>query len=103
EIRRKIRVLQGTPGWKMALPFIIHWLKEIGRINSNSYNRFSTERENETDGAANGTYFAACVYFEKVRIAEGKKKSAGWKQNEIEHPFGLPLEDRRKMWVFGPA
>ncbi|KAJ7706394.1 hypothetical protein B0H17DRAFT_1156689 [Mycena rosella] len=97
EVRRKIRVLQGTPGWKVTV-----WLKEIGGVNHNSYSRFMAEK-NKAFGAANSTYFAAYVYFEKVRIAEGKKKSAGRKQNEIDHPFGFPLEDQRKVWVFGPA
>ena len=40
------------------------------------------------------------VYFEKVRIAEGKKKTAKRLRNEAEHMNGMPLEDRRRMWVF---
>ncbi|KAJ7786101.1 hypothetical protein B0H16DRAFT_17638 [Mycena metata] len=94
DVRRKIKALSSTPGFKVT-----HWLKEIGNINSNSHGRFMKEK-GKTDGAANGTYYAAYVYFERVRIAEGKAKSAGRKQNEIEYPRGLPLEDRRKVWVF---
>ncbi|KAJ7431823.1 hypothetical protein B0H11DRAFT_1761367, partial [Mycena galericulata] len=56
---------------------VTHWLKEIGGINSNSYNRLST---------ASSSY----VYFEKVRIAEGKNKSAGCKQSETGHPLASP-------------
>ncbi|KAJ6604451.1 hypothetical protein DFH09DRAFT_1242436 [Mycena vulgaris] len=93
----KIRALQSTPGWKVT-----SWLKEIGGINHNSYSRFMAEK-NKNHGAANSTYLAAYIFFEKIRIAEGKKKSAGRKQNEIDHPFGLPLEDRRKVWVMGRA
>ena len=69
------------------------------------------------DGSANGTYYAAYVfppplfvvaawigfryvYFEKVRIFEGKKKTASRKQKESSHLNGLPLEDRRRGWVF---
>ena len=40
------------------------------------------------------------VYFEKVRIAEGKKKTPKRLRNEAEHPFGMPREDRRHVWVF---
>ncbi|KAF8912807.1 hypothetical protein CPB84DRAFT_1671066 [Gymnopilus junonius] len=94
EVRRKIRLLQKTPEWKVT-----HWLKEIGGINSNSFNRFMKEK-GKTDGAANGTYYAAYVYFEKVRILEGKKKTSTRMRNESEHPSGFPLENRRHVWVF---
>jgi hypothetical protein len=43
------------------------------------------------------------VYFEKVRILEGKKKTPKRQRNEEEYRSGLPLEDRRRVWVFGPA
>ncbi|KAF8898589.1 hypothetical protein BD779DRAFT_22150 [Infundibulicybe gibba] len=94
EVRRKIRILQKTPGWKVT-----HWLKEIGGINSNSFNRFMKEK-GRTDGASNGTYPAAYMYFEKNRILEGKKKTATRVSNESIHPNGFPLENRRHVWVF---
>ncbi|KAF9473398.1 hypothetical protein BDN70DRAFT_867447 [Pholiota conissans] len=93
EIRRKIKLLQQTPGWK-ASP----WLKEIGGINSNSYNRFMKE-SGKNDGAANGTYYAAYIYFEKVRILENKKKTAKRLENEKQNPSGFPRENRRYAWV----
>lgn len=40
------------------------------------------------------------VYFEKRRIAEGKKKTAKRLRNEQEQRGGLPLEDRKHVWVF---
>ncbi|KIK06850.1 hypothetical protein K443DRAFT_88457, partial [Laccaria amethystina LaAM-08-1] len=95
EVRRKIRLLQKTPGWKV----VTQWLKEIGGINSNSFGRFMKEK-GRTDGASNGTYLAAYIYFEKVRILEGKKKSATRQNNEMSQPNGYPLENRRKQWVF---
>jgi len=95
EVRRKIRALLQTPGFKITA-----WLREIGNINSNSYGRFMKEK-GRNDGASNGTYYSAYCYFEKVRIAEGKKKTAGRTRNESEHPFGFPLERARGFW--GPS
>ncbi|KAJ7275243.1 hypothetical protein B0H12DRAFT_1086361 [Mycena haematopus] len=83
DVRRKIRALLSTPGFKVT-----HWLEEIGRVNSNSYNRFMRAKD-KWDGMSNGTYYCAYVYFEKVRIAEGKPKSAGRKKNEKENPKGF--------------
>ncbi|OSX67677.1 hypothetical protein POSPLADRAFT_1051806 [Postia placenta MAD-698-R-SB12] len=97
DIRRKIRLLQKQPNWKVTA-----WLKEIGNINSNSFQRFM-KATGPTGGASNGTYYAAYVYFEKVRIAEGKKKTAKRERSEAEHREGLPLQDRRGVWVYtGP-
>ncbi|KAG7450365.1 uncharacterized protein BT62DRAFT_1001201 [Guyanagaster necrorhizus] len=93
EIRRKIA---GDVG-------VTQWLKDIGGINSNSYSRFnvfSTVKEKgKTGGASNGTYYAACVYFEKVCIAEGKKKTPARIRHEAELPRGYPLERSRGVWV----
>ncbi|CAL1696077.1 unnamed protein product [Somion occarium] len=93
EIRRKIRLLQKDPNFK-----ITHWLKEIGDINSNSCQRFM-KASGANGGASNGTYYAAYVYFEKVRIFEGKKKTAKRERNEIEHPRGFPLRASRGVWI----
>ena len=41
------------------------------------------------------------VYFEKVRIAEGKKKTPKRIRTEGESPSGLPLVDRKHVWVIG--
>ncbi|KAI9057093.1 hypothetical protein FKP32DRAFT_1598581 [Trametes sanguinea] len=98
EVRRKIRRLLRQPGFK-----ITHWLKEIGDINYNSYQRFM-RATGPTGGAENGTYYAAYVYFEKVRIFEGKKKTAKRIRNEKEHPGGLLREDMNIWrWVWVPA
>ncbi|KAG8946166.1 hypothetical protein FRC04_012021 [Tulasnella sp. 424] len=92
-IRRKIRALQKTPGFKVT-----HWLKEIGNINSNSYGRFMTLK-GPTGGAENGTYYAAYVYFEKVRVFEGKKKTATRIAAEQSGPFSRARQSRY-VWVF---
>ncbi|KAI0778066.1 hypothetical protein BD413DRAFT_466299, partial [Trametes elegans] len=85
DIQRKIHELRKTPGFN-----ITHWLREI---NSNSYQRFTS---GPTGGASNGTYYVAYVYFEKVRIAQGKEKPAKRIRNEREHPAGFPREERRR-------
>jgi len=40
------------------------------------------------------------VYFEKVRILEGKKKTATRINNENTHPDGFSLENRRYGYYF---
>ncbi|KAF9028987.1 hypothetical protein BDZ89DRAFT_1065701, partial [Hymenopellis radicata] len=90
EIRRKIRKLQKEPGFKVT-----HWLKDIGGINNNSYHRFM-KLSGAHSGVENGTYKAAYMYFEKVRLAEGKKKSSKRKDNEWEYPEGIPLKSTHR-------
>jgi hypothetical protein len=43
------------------------------------------------------------AYFEKVRIFEGKKKTAKRERNELEQRQGFSLTDRarRGVWVLG--
>ncbi|KAF8342911.1 uncharacterized protein EI90DRAFT_3030646 [Cantharellus anzutake] len=96
DIRRKIKQLLTNPGFK-----ITHWLKEIGDINNNSYQRFMKEK-GPTGGAANGTYEAAYIYFETKRIMEGKKKTAKREANEAAYGFGMPREDRKRGEFCGP-
>ncbi|CAA7266579.1 unnamed protein product [Cyclocybe aegerita] len=95
EVRRKIRLLQKEPGWKLT-----PWLRDIGGINNNSYNRFMREK-GKNDGAGNGTYYAAYVYFEKIRILEGKKKTKTRENNEAMYPNGFPLQNASR-YVWGP-
>ncbi|KAI0662689.1 hypothetical protein C8Q70DRAFT_1051306 [Cubamyces menziesii] len=116
DIRRKIRALQKEPNFK-----ITHWLQEIGNINNNSYQRFScvavrcvpanvltevldTVKATGPDGgASNGTYYAAYVYFEKLRILQGKKKTAKRIRNEQEYPYGFSRQQPRGQWVLMPV
>ena len=48
-------------------------------------------------------HFPRYVYFEKRRIAEGKKKSAKRIRAEEEQGGGLPREDHSRVWVFTAA
>jgi len=47
------------------------------------------------------TAFRSYVYFEKRRILEGKKKTAGRQRNEKQLPRGFPTETPRGRWVRG--
>lgn len=47
----------------------------------------------------NGRYYSAYIYFERIRIKEGKKKTAKRQKNENQFGEGMPLEDRRNVWV----
>ncbi|KAF9479052.1 hypothetical protein BDN70DRAFT_879209 [Pholiota conissans] len=96
EIRRKIRILQKDPKFKTA-----PWLREIGGINSNSFNRFMQAKKRQ-DGCGNRIYYAAYVYFEKVRIFEKKKKSKKREENEAEHPEGFSTEIPRQVAYIVP-
>ncbi|KAI0335410.1 hypothetical protein GY45DRAFT_1240752 [Cubamyces sp. BRFM 1775] len=97
DIRRKIRALQKEPNFKVT-----HWLQEIGNINNNSYQRFM-KATGPHGGASNGTYYAAYVYFEKVRILQGKKKTAKRIRSEQQNPSGSSREQPRAQWVYMPS
>ncbi|KAJ7578336.1 hypothetical protein C8J56DRAFT_969719 [Mycena floridula] len=93
EIRRKIRLLQKEPGFKVT-----YWLKEIGGVNSNSFNRFM-KLSGPQGGAENSTYRAAYIFFEKKRIAENKPKTAKRKTNEAAGGCSM-TGSHRGQWVF---
>ena len=65
----------------------------LGGLNSNSLNTFLAGKRQ--DQAGNVTYRRAYVFFEKLRIFEGKHKSSARIGNEIEHPYGFSLEKPR--------
>ncbi|KAI0732279.1 hypothetical protein C8Q72DRAFT_140776 [Fomitopsis betulina] len=89
DIRRKIRKLQRTQGFRITF-----WLRHIGGIKYNSWSRFM-KANGPDSGAENGIYHAAYIYFEKVRLAEGKKKTSRREQNELAHPQGFIIPDHR--------
>lgn len=62
-------------------------------VNSNSLNTFLAGKGQ--DQAGNITYRRAYVFFEKLRILEDEPKSSARIMNEMEHPFGFPLEKPR--------
>ncbi|KAL7539286.1 hypothetical protein ACHAXR_012569 [Thalassiosira sp. AJA248-18] len=62
-------------------------LSALGDINSNSLNTFLSGKNQDQCG--NVTYREAYVFFEKLRILEGKSRSAARLRNEREHPYGV--------------
>ena len=73
-------------------------LKAFGDINSNSLNRFLSGKRQDQCG--NVTYQRAYVFFEKLRIMEGKAKSTKRLSNEAENPGGFSTTKARAGgWV----
>jgi hypothetical protein len=66
----------------------------LGGVNGNSLSRFLAGKKQDQCG--NICYPAAYVFFEKLRILEGKPKTKKRLQNEAEHPSGFSLVKERK-------
>eukprot|EP01084_Bolivina_argentea_P049268 90631_1 len=78
------------------------FLKEIGNVASNSYSSFAGMGPLKLSGASNKTFPKAYHWLEKLRIAEGVKKSKKRLKNELEYPNGFPLRhDNGKRLCFG--
>lgn len=62
------------------------------------------KKKGETSGAESGVYYGSYVFFEKLRLKHGTKKSNARKNAEREFPGGRELRDRKHEWVFtGPG
>ena len=73
--------------------------KEIGNVQSVQYNKFA-KFSLALGGASNQVYPKAYRWLDKLRIFEGKKKSAKRLKNERERPEGFPLRhDNGYRWV----
>ena len=73
-------------------------LEALGGINSNSLNRFLSGKKQDQCG--NVTYEGAYIFFEKLRILEGKTKSQARLKNERENPGGFSLvKARSNGWM----
>lgn len=77
------------------------FLKEIGNVQSNQYTNFASMGPLALAGASNQIFPKAYRWLDKLRIAEGVKKTAKRKKNERERPEGFPLRhDNGYRWVF---
>lgn len=88
ELVKKIKAFLARDGMTKS-----NFLLALGGLNSNSLNTFLAGKRQ--DQAGNVTYRRAYVFFEKLRILEGKPKSAARIGNEMEHPYGFSLEKPR--------
>jgi hypothetical protein len=59
----------------------------LGNINNNSMGRFLSGKKQDQCG--NITYQSAYIFFEKLRILEGKAKSKARLKNEVANPNGV--------------
>ncbi|KAI0032510.1 hypothetical protein K488DRAFT_49762, partial [Vararia minispora EC-137] len=102
ELRRKVnKHLRATGKTNAAFMREIAqagWPDGSTKIQSKQLNDFLTKK-GATAGAASKVFYATYCYFEKLRLFEGKPKSAHRKKMEDEWPSGLPREDRRSYWV----
>lgn len=93
EIVQKIKAFLTRDGMTKS-----NLLLALGGLNSNSLNTFLAGKRQ--DQAGNKTYRLAYVFFEQLRIYEGMPKSSVRIGNEIEHPYGFPLEKPRLVVLF---
>lgn len=74
--------------------------KEIGNVQLNSMNSFLKMGPLKLSGASNKTYFYGYHWFEKLRRANGEKKSKKRLENEKNYPNGFErIHDNGKRLV----
>ncbi|KAG0637783.1 hypothetical protein HOY80DRAFT_888997 [Tuber brumale] len=102
ELRRKIRAFFRNPKYSKVTQK--KFREAIGNVNANTYRRFM-EKKGETAGAECGMFYGSYVFFEKMRVYEGKTKGVRRVRSEMEFPRGRPMIDdnRRGVWVIGRA
>ncbi|CAZ83387.1 unnamed protein product [Tuber melanosporum] len=102
ELRRKIRAFFRNPKYSKVTQK--KFREAIGNVNANTYRRFM-EKKGETAGAECGMFYGSYVFFEKMRVYEGKAKGVRRVRSEIDFSHGRPMIDdnRRGVWVIGRA
>ena len=75
----------------------------MGNLNSNSLNRFLAGKKQDQCGTI--TYKRSYVFFEKLRIMEGKAKTKKRLKDEAENPQGFSTKKERAGYVlyFNPS
>jgi len=96
ELRRKIRAFFRNPKYSKVTQK--KFREAIGNVNANTYRRFM-EKKGETAGAECGMFYGSYVFFEKMRIWEGKGKGVRRVRSEIEYVFCPSLLDRLRGHV----
>lgn len=92
QLVKKIKDFLAQPGMTKSA-----FCLALNNLNNNSLGRFLAGKGQDQCG--NITYVRAYVFFEKLRILEGKPKSAARKKNEAEQPLGFSLvKARANQW-----
>jgi len=77
-------------------------LRGLGNLNSNSMNRFLAGKSQ--DQCASVMYKSAYVFFEKLRLLEGQKKSSARIKNEAEQSGGFSTtKSRGGYWILSKS
>ncbi|KAF5009301.1 hypothetical protein FDECE_4471 [Fusarium decemcellulare] len=107
EIRRKIKAHMKTPGLTQA-QFCRDLYAQLNApkckgIQSKQLTDFCRAK-GVSAGAKSSVFYAAYVYFEKLRIAQGKPLTKHRMDMEAVWPGGFPRDrDERTTWVVGAA
>lgn len=93
QVVKKIKDFLARDGMTKAM-----LLESLGNINSGSMNRFLSGKRQDQCG--NITYREAYVFFEKLRVLEGKSKSKARLKNEVQNSGGFSLvKERAGKWI----
>lgn len=103
EIRRKINAYMRrdsvtATGFCRELHAQYHTSKAPSRIQSGQLSSFRSKK-GPKEGNTSSVFYAAYVFFEKLRIQEGKPKSAHRKEMEEAWPDGFDMERDHGMYV----
>lgn len=105
DLRKKLRVHLAQPGVTQAgFARELSELVRTEKVTAAHVSRFLTFKGPRAGGHS-PVFYAGYVYFEKLRIRQGKKKSAKREQVEAawEHEGGLPREGSHNIHAFCPA
>lgn len=93
QVVKKIKAFLAREGMNKAM-----LLEALGNINTGSMNRFLSGKGQDQCG--NITYRQAYIFFEKLRVLEGKPKSKARLKNEAEKSGGFSLvKERAGKWI----
>lgn len=100
EIRRKIRVFLNKPevSKQAFCRAISEYVSETHRVQSRQLNTF-LGKKGPMEGNTSPVFYGSYVFFEKLRIKEGKPKSKMREEMEEIHPDGVNTTDMEKYWL----
>ncbi len=104
EVRKKISAYLREPGVTQAgfLREIAKTYPEGKKIQSKVLNDFLGKR-GASAGNTSSVFYSSYVFFEKMRIRDGKPKSKHRQEMEKQHPGGFDVKHRSdgRVWCFG--